>query len=142
MCAAPLVVDEKLIVNPGGSKASVVALHRLTGEVLWQSPGAPAACASFILAEVAGKRQVVGYDVRSAGCRDLATGKRLWTLEPEEKRDFNVPPKGVHRRCDSRALPTDPDSTVWTASPRRSRARIVMASATTLLDIFATAVLA
>ncbi|MHC4199201.1 MAG: outer membrane protein assembly factor BamB family protein, partial [Planctomycetota bacterium] len=47
MCAAPLVVDDKLIVNPGGPKASIVALHRRTGEVIWRCAGAQAAYASF-----------------------------------------------------------------------------------------------
>jgi outer membrane protein assembly factor BamB len=91
MCAAPLVVDDKLIVNPGGPKASIVALHRRTGEVIWRCAGAQAAYASFIVAEVAGKRQIIGYDAGSAGGWDLATGERLWTLVPKEEGDFNVP---------------------------------------------------
>jgi outer membrane protein assembly factor BamB len=34
----PLIVDDKVICTPGGAKASVVALDKLTGKPVWQSP--------------------------------------------------------------------------------------------------------
>ena len=36
-------------------------------------------------------RQIVGYDEKSLGGWDPATGKRLWTLVPPVHGDFNVP---------------------------------------------------
>jgi len=90
MCSTPLVVDDKLIVNPGAAEASLVALERRTGAVVWKSPGAPAAYASFIVGTFGGVRQIVGYDAESLGGWDPQTGRRLWRLEPEEG-DFNVP---------------------------------------------------
>jgi outer membrane protein assembly factor BamB len=89
--SSPLVVDGKLIVNPGGPEASLVALDPATGEVVWQTPGAAAAYASFVVAEPGGPRQLVGYDATSCGGWDIATGKRLWSLEPKVQGDFNVP---------------------------------------------------
>ena len=38
-CSSPLVVDGKLIVNPGGPAASLVALDPKTAGFIWQSPG-------------------------------------------------------------------------------------------------------
>jgi outer membrane protein assembly factor BamB/ABC-type phosphate/phosphonate transport system substrate-binding protein len=89
--STPLIVDDKLIVNPGAEEASLAALDRRTGNVLWATPGDRQAYASFILAEFGGVRQVVGYDVISLGGWDPATGKRLWRLVPELEGDFNVP---------------------------------------------------
>jgi outer membrane protein assembly factor BamB len=91
MCSSPLIVDDKLIVNPGAKDASLVALNRRTGKLIWRSPGAEAAYASFIVGQFGGKRQIVGYDKLSLGGWDPETGKRLWTLVPPNAGDFNVP---------------------------------------------------
>jgi len=90
-CSTPLVMGEKLIVNPGAKDASVVALNRLTGEVIWAAPGIQPGYSSFIPAELGGVRQIVGYDAISLGGWDPETGKRLWQLIPELEGDFNVP---------------------------------------------------
>lgn len=91
VCSSPLVVDGKLIVNPGAPSASLAALDPQRGDTLWKSPGEVAAFGSFIAAELGGKRQIVGYDKTTLGGWDIATGKRLWTLKPEQPNDFNVP---------------------------------------------------
>ncbi|MBI3879893.1 MAG: PQQ-binding-like beta-propeller repeat protein, partial [Verrucomicrobia bacterium] len=91
MCAPPLVVDDLLIVNPGGAQASLVALDCSTGRTRWSTPGAPAAYAPFICGEFGGHRQIVGYDQRSLGGWDVKTGRRLWQLVPPAAGDFNVP---------------------------------------------------
>lgn len=90
-CATPLLVDGLLIVNPGSKHAALAALDARTGEIRWTTPGKPAAYAGFVLAEVGGRRQVVGYDQASLGGWDPATGRRLWSLVPPEPGDFNVP---------------------------------------------------
>ncbi len=89
--STPLMVGDKLIVNPGAEGASLLALDRLTGDVLWRTSGEPAAYASFILGAFGGVKQVVGYDAVSLGGWDPETGKRLWKLVPEVEGDFNVP---------------------------------------------------
>ncbi len=90
-CSSPLIVDGKLIINPGGPDASLVALDPLTGKVIWQSPGDRHAYGSFIVATLGGVRQLVGYDRSSLGGWEIATGRRLWTLKPPHQGDFNVP---------------------------------------------------
>jgi len=89
--SSPLVVDGKLIVNPGAEAASLAALDPKTGAVLWQTPGKGAAYASFIVGTFGGVRQIVGYDAISLGGWDPATGRRLWVLLPPFSGDFNVP---------------------------------------------------
>jgi outer membrane protein assembly factor BamB/ABC-type phosphate/phosphonate transport system substrate-binding protein len=90
-CATPLVVDDLLIVNPGGPKASVAALDCKTGRTRWVAPGHPAAYSSFISGTLGGKFQIVGYDKVSLGGWDPKSGERLWTLTPPVEGDFNVP---------------------------------------------------
>jgi outer membrane protein assembly factor BamB/ABC-type phosphate/phosphonate transport system substrate-binding protein len=90
-CSSPLVVDGKLIINPGGPEASIVALDPLTGDLLWQTPGDYHAYSSLIVATLGGVRQIVGYDRTSLGGWDTAIGRRLWTLKPPYNGDFNVP---------------------------------------------------
>ncbi|HUW33700.1 MAG TPA: PQQ-binding-like beta-propeller repeat protein [Planctomycetota bacterium] len=89
-CSSPIIIDGKLIVNPGGKDASVAALDPKTGKTIWQTPGAPAAYASFIVGTFGGVRQIVGYDSESLGGWDLGSGKRLWKLVPPTGGDFNV----------------------------------------------------
>jgi outer membrane protein assembly factor BamB len=91
VCSSPLIVDDKLIVNPGGPDASLVALDPLSGEILWQSAGDLHAYSSFIVATLGGVRQLVGYDRTTLGGWDIETGTRLWTLKPPFDGDFNVP---------------------------------------------------
>ena len=91
VCSSPLVVDGRLIVNPGGAEASIVALDPATGETLWRTPGGAAAFSSFVPCTLDGHRQVVGFDAASLGGWDIATGERLWRLVPKVAGDFNVP---------------------------------------------------
>ncbi len=89
--ASPLLVDGKLIVNPGGKEASLVALDPQTGEESWRCPGPAAAYSSFVVGRFGPRRQIVGYDAISIGGWDIETGRRLWKLLPPEEGDFNVP---------------------------------------------------
>lgn len=91
MCSTPLIVDNKLIINPGGKDASLVALEPRTGKVIWKTPGKAASYGNFIAGTFGGKKQIVGHDLDSLGGWDPATGKRLWELVPPLPGDFNVP---------------------------------------------------
>jgi hypothetical protein len=91
MTATPLIVDETLIVNPGAKDASLAALDRHTGAVVWKAPGAASAYASFLVTDFRGQRQIVGYDAESLGGWNAATGERVWRVVPEKKGDYNVP---------------------------------------------------
>jgi outer membrane protein assembly factor BamB len=91
LCGSPLLVDGKLIVYPGGPQAAIVALEPATGRTIWKTPGNPPAYGSLNVGILGGVRQIVGHDATTLGGWDIATGKRLWTLEPPVIGDFNVP---------------------------------------------------
>jgi len=89
--SSPLVVDDKLIINPGAPEASLAALDLRTAKVIWTTAGEPPAYAGLILGTFGGRRQIVGYDKKTVGGWDPKTGERLWTLTPKEENDYNVP---------------------------------------------------
>jgi len=89
--ASPLVVDGRLLVNPGAKDASLAALDPATGKVFWKTPGKGAAYASLIVGEFGGRRQIVGWDAASLGGWDPATGRRLWDLPCESEPTYIVP---------------------------------------------------
>lgn len=74
MANSPLIVDEKVIVTPGGPGGkSVVAYHKKTGDRIWGALDDQAAYTSPMLVILAGVRQIL-----------LATAKRIVALRPED----------------------------------------------------------
>ncbi len=94
--SSPLIVDDILIINPGARDASVVALDRKTGRLIWKTSGHAAAYSAFVVGKLGGRRQVIGYDSASLGGWDPATGGRLWEHVPHEGADFNVTTPLIH----------------------------------------------
>ncbi len=77
---SPLVVADMLIVTPGGAQGAIAALDKKTGQTLWQSKDVTTAAAysSCVLADIAGKKQIInGLDQRMVSV-DAETGKLLW----------------------------------------------------------------
>ena len=73
MAASPLVVDDKVVVIPGGSGGkSVVAYNKLTGAPVWRSQDDRAAYVSPMLVTLAGRRQIL-----------VVTASRVFGLAPE-----------------------------------------------------------
>ena len=60
LASSPLVIDGRLIVLPGGSRATLVALDPVSGKTLWQSPGDGPAFASLVPAVFGGRKQLIG----------------------------------------------------------------------------------
>src|ERR687895_1590431 len=58
---SPLVIGEKLLVNPGGPGASVVALNKKDGSLIWKSQSDRAGYSSAVPVQVGGKAQVVFF---------------------------------------------------------------------------------
>lgn len=78
---SPLVDGEKVICTPGGKDATVVALDKRTGDVIWKAhvpDGNGAGYASPIVIEAAGHRQYVHFLESGPAGFDAATGKLLW----------------------------------------------------------------
>lgn len=79
IAVSPLVDGDRLIVQPGGPGAAVVALNKMTGETIWQGggDGRPGYASPFV-ATIGGKRQYVTTDANGALGVDPDNGRRLW----------------------------------------------------------------
>jgi outer membrane protein assembly factor BamB len=90
MSAAPLIVEEKLIVLPGGRAGkSVVAYNKRTGEPLWKALDDKQAYTSPMLVTLAGRRQLLVVSARRAIGLTIENGKLLWDSPWETSYDVN-----------------------------------------------------
>lgn len=81
---SPLIDGDSLIVAPGGSKATVVALHKKSGDVQWESAipeGDDAGYGSAMIVEVDGVKQYVEFLSKGLVGIDAKTGKFLWRYD-------------------------------------------------------------
>lgn len=81
---SPLIDGDKLICTPGGTNATLVALNKHTGAVIWSCavPGSDAATySSAIVVEASGIRQSVQFLAKGLVGVDAKTGKFLWRYE-------------------------------------------------------------
>jgi outer membrane protein assembly factor BamB len=79
MAASPLIVDDKVIVLPGGtSDRSVVAYNKLTGAPIWRSLGDKASYASPMLVTLAGKQQLLVITASRVVGLNPGDGTLLW----------------------------------------------------------------
>jgi outer membrane protein assembly factor BamB len=86
---SPLIDGDKLIVTPGGKEATLVALKKKTGEVVWKAkvPGGDAAAYSSAIAiDAGGQRQYVQLLGRGLVGVAAEDGKFLWR--------YNAPANG------------------------------------------------
>ncbi|MBL8232452.1 MAG: PQQ-binding-like beta-propeller repeat protein [Bryobacterales bacterium] len=90
-CGAPLIVDDKVILQPGGSGGkSIVAYHKTTGERIWSSLNDQAGYASPMLVTLAGKRHIVTMTAKRAVGVAVEDGKLLWEYPWETQYDVNA----------------------------------------------------
>lgn len=90
MAASPLIVDEKVIVLPGGSPGkSVVAYHKLTGEPIWKALDDRQAYTSPMVVTLAGKRQLLVVSARRAMGVAVEDGSLLWEYPWTTEYDVN-----------------------------------------------------
>ncbi len=79
MAASPLVVEDKVIVLPGGrSGSSVVAYHKLTGEPVWKSQSDMQAYTAPMLVTLAGERQLLVVSAQRVMGLRVEDGSLLW----------------------------------------------------------------
>ena len=90
MSGAPLVLEEKVIVLPGGPGGkSIVAYHKETGDPIWRSLNDKQAYTSPMLATLAGKPQVVMVSAKRLLAVDPADGSLLWDYPWSTSYDAN-----------------------------------------------------
>jgi outer membrane protein assembly factor BamB len=78
---------DKVICTPGGPNASLVALNRDTGEVIWKTKNLSqqSACCSARIINHAGKKQIVTMLANSVVSVDPQTGDLLWQAEHKHR---------------------------------------------------------
>jgi outer membrane protein assembly factor BamB len=90
MSGSPLIIDETVIVTPGGANGkSMVAYNRLTGEPVWRTLNDRAAYTSPILATLAGRRQIIWISAERAVGVAVEDGKLLWEYPFPAQMDMN-----------------------------------------------------
>jgi outer membrane protein assembly factor BamB len=75
---SPLVIGDKVLVNAGGPNASIVALNKKDGSLIWKSQSDEAGYSSAIPLEAGGTTQVVFFTSSRAVGLDLRDGRLLW----------------------------------------------------------------
>ncbi len=91
---SPLIDGDKLIVTPGGREATLAALNKKTGAVVWkaQVPGGDAASYSSAIAiDFGGQRQYVQLLSRGLVSVAAENGKFLWRYDaPANRNGINI----------------------------------------------------
>jgi len=93
---SPLVDGDRLIVTPGGRGASVVALDKMTGKLLWQSQNDSAAYSSPMAYDAGGARRVVVFTADAAMGLDESDGKLDWRYERVANGTANIATPVIH----------------------------------------------
>ena len=90
---SPLIVDDWVIVTPGGKGGTLVALNKLDGKLVWQSKDVTegAHYASPVVAVINGERQIVQFSNQSVFGVTLSEGKPLWR--------YTAPANGTANCC-------------------------------------------
>lgn len=106
---SPLIDGDVLICSPGGEQATVVALNKRDGSVVWRAPipeGDEASYSSPMAATVQGVKQYIVFLSKGVSGLNAQTGQLLWRYNKTADKDANVP------------TPVVKDSFVYTAASR------------------------
>jgi outer membrane protein assembly factor BamB len=87
---SPLIVGDKVIVNAGGPGASIVALNKKDGSLIWKSQSDHAGYSSGMLVRAGGVDQVVFFTSKRAIGLDQSDGRLLWEYQKPSNDVANV----------------------------------------------------
>jgi outer membrane protein assembly factor BamB len=92
MSGSPLVVENKVVVNPGGEAkgSSVAAFDRANGNLVWTGGNSRAGYASPMLATLGGTLQILVFDGAGLAGYNPANGAELWRIEWTTQEGINV----------------------------------------------------
>ncbi len=91
---SPLVDGSAVIVTPGGAEATMVALDKLTGDIIWKCAvpgGDEAGYASVTIVQAAGRKQYVQFLGKGVVGVDASTGRFLWRYDEPGQGPANIP---------------------------------------------------
>jgi outer membrane protein assembly factor BamB len=87
---SPLIVGDRIILNAGGRRASIVAINKLDGKTLWQNHSDDAGYSSPMLLRTGSLQQVVFFTGQRALAVDPRDGRLLWTYSRASNNTANV----------------------------------------------------
>jgi outer membrane protein assembly factor BamB len=87
---SPLVLGNKVLVNAGAPGASMVALNKTDGSVIWKSQSDEPGYSSAIPVDINGGTQVVFFTAKRAVGLDVRDGRLLWEYEHPANNVANV----------------------------------------------------
>jgi outer membrane protein assembly factor BamB len=103
---SPLIDGDAVICTPGETDATIVALNKKTGDVIWKSAipptsdprnGRPAGYSSAVVAEIGGVKQYVQFLARGLVGVEAKTGRLLWRYDLPGQMNIDTPI--VHDGC-------------------------------------------
>jgi outer membrane protein assembly factor BamB len=87
---SPLIVGDRILVNAGGSRASIVAISKADGSTLWQQHNDGAGYSSPMLMRTGSLNQVIFFTDSRALAVDPRDGRLLWSYNKANNGTANV----------------------------------------------------
>ncbi|HXW04156.1 MAG TPA: PQQ-binding-like beta-propeller repeat protein [Vicinamibacterales bacterium] len=87
---SPLVLQDRILVNAGGRGASIVAVRKADGSLIWRSESDEPGYSSAVLAETGGMRQAVFFTGERALAVNVDDGRLLWSYDKVANRTANI----------------------------------------------------
>jgi outer membrane protein assembly factor BamB len=87
---SPLIVGDRILVNAGGRRASIVAVAKADGSTLWQQHNDGAGYSSPVLMRTGSLNQVIFFTESHALAVDPRDGRLLWTYNKANNGTANV----------------------------------------------------
>lgn len=87
---SPLILDDRLIAEPGARGASIAAYDRKTGALIWKSGESEAGYASPIAMERAGQQCIATFNQQGLCLWDASNGRPIWDHRWKTGYDVNA----------------------------------------------------
>jgi outer membrane protein assembly factor BamB len=87
---SPLVLSDRIIVTPGGRGASIVALRKTDGSLIWKSQSDEPGYSSALLHPIGNIQQAVVFTAERALGVDVSDGRVLWSYNRVANRTANI----------------------------------------------------
>jgi outer membrane protein assembly factor BamB len=87
---SPLVLSDRILVNAGGSGASIIAVKKTDGSLIWKTQNDEPGYSSAVVAEAGGVRQAVFFTGERALGVDVNDGRVLWSYNQVSNRTANI----------------------------------------------------
>jgi outer membrane protein assembly factor BamB len=87
---SPLVINDRIVLNAGGRRASIVAINKVDGKTLWQNHNDDAGYSSPVLLRTGSLQHVVFFTGQRALAVDPRDGRLLWSYNRASNNTANI----------------------------------------------------